>query len=248
MVKLFEATVYGRPAEYYECQHCLYIQIDDPSWLEEAYKRPINFTDTGIMVRNNYNKRVVSSLMLSLGSLKSKVLDWGGGYGILVRLLRDMGIDAYWTDQYCENLFASHFEYTSEEIDLVTSFETLEHLMEPVKEIRHMLSFAPNLLISTEMASFPAPSIYDWDYYGTEHGQHIGFFRPLTIDTIANILGRKAIRLNKNIFFISNQNLKSTWVVAAYRVSLKLKLYKYFMTSKTIDDYNQVKYRIMSLI
>ncbi|MDZ7771643.1 MAG: hypothetical protein U5K31_02725 [Balneolaceae bacterium] len=31
----------------------------------------------------------------------------------------------------------------------------------------------------------PAPRISDWWYYGTEHGQHIGFYRLTTLKYLA---------------------------------------------------------------
>jgi Nif-specific regulatory protein len=47
---------------------------------------------------------------VSLGSLFGTVVDCAGGYGILVRLLRDYGVNALWSDPYCENVLAKGFE------------------------------------------------------------------------------------------------------------------------------------------
>ena len=55
--------------------------------------------------------------------------------GILVRLLRDYGVEALWCDQYCENLLARGFEYNGECADLVTAFEVLEHFVNPLEEL-----------------------------------------------------------------------------------------------------------------
>ena len=38
-----------------------------------------------------------------------KWIDIGGGYGVLTRLMCDIGIDFYWDDPYKENLFAKSF-------------------------------------------------------------------------------------------------------------------------------------------
>ena len=245
IVNLFNANVLGNNAIYYECQDCLYIQVGNPNWLDQAYKKPINATDTGILVRNLHNQRVVFSAMLCLGRPRSKVLDWGGGYGILVRLLRDIGIDAYWTDPYCKNLFASGFEYDQKIVGMVTSFETLEHIVNPLKEVKKMLLCSSSLLISTEVASCPAPKIYDWDYYGIEHGQHIGFFRPSTICIIAELLGKQAIRLSKNIFLICNNNINPKTFLVFYKIAMKIPLHKYILKSKTYADYSWIKSELL---
>ena len=110
------------------------------------------------------------------------VVDHAGGYGILVRLLRDAGVDARWRDKYCENLLARGFEATDEPCDLLTAFEVLEHLVDPVRDLSRMLHEAPAVLASTELimtAQTPPPG---WWYYGPEHGQHVGFFRRSTDD------------------------------------------------------------------
>jgi hypothetical protein len=50
-------------------------------------------------------------------------VDCAGGYGILTRLLRDIGVDALWSDPFCQNLMALGFEHSNEPAELVTAFE-----------------------------------------------------------------------------------------------------------------------------
>ena len=38
------------------------------------------------------------------------IVDYGGGYGLLVRLMRNSGFDFYRYDPYCANFFAKGFE------------------------------------------------------------------------------------------------------------------------------------------
>ncbi|RDU60462.1 class I SAM-dependent methyltransferase [Helicobacter marmotae] len=121
------------------------------------------------------------------------MLDFGGGSGLLVRLLRDNGIDAYWSDRYCQNLFARGFEYENAlnlNLGLATCFEVFEHLLEPKASINEMLQICPNLLFSTELLPSPIPKHSGkdlWWYYGFSHGQHISFYERKTLAYIAKV-------------------------------------------------------------
>jgi hypothetical protein len=55
----------------------------------------MNDSDTGILSRNQISAKNILGVMALLGNVSGKVVDCtGGGYGILVRLLRDYGVDA----------------------------------------------------------------------------------------------------------------------------------------------------------
>ena len=101
-----------------------------------AYSEAINDSDPGIMARNLANRNIVLATLFTLGQLDERVIDCAGGYGILVRLLRDLGIDAFWSDLYCKNLVARGFEYaTGVGCGLVTAFESFEHYVNPSAEL-----------------------------------------------------------------------------------------------------------------
>ena len=67
------------------------------------------------------------TIMIARGfglSEQEQVLDWGGGDGLLVRLLRDAGLDAYHHDRYADNLYAAGFEGDpTKRYSMVTAFE-----------------------------------------------------------------------------------------------------------------------------
>jgi hypothetical protein len=181
-------TLIGLRVRLYECPTCEYVQTEQPYWLERAYATAINDSDTGMLARNMANARIVLATLWMLGQLDGRVVDYAGGYGILVRLLRDYGVDALWTDAYCENLLARGFEHNGEPAALVTAFEAFEHFVEPERELDRMLRMAPNVLLSTVILPKPAPA--DWWYYGRGHGQHIGLFRVRTLQELASRHGR----------------------------------------------------------
>jgi len=199
---------------YYECLTCGYVQTETPYWLDRAYAEAINDSDTGIMVRNYANARIVLATMLMLGKLNGSLVDCAGGYGILVRMLRDYGINALWSDMFCQNLVARGFEHTNETADLVTAFEAFEHFVNPAEELDKMLKIAPNVLISTEIIADPAPKQDDWWYYGKNHGQHIGFFRIRTLAKIARDRGKYLVSNGASYHLISDQPINETaWKV-----------------------------------
>lgn len=111
--KIFSANILGGGVNYFECKACEYVQTEYPRWLDKAYSSAINNCDTGIMARNQSNVGLVVATLSILGKMNGTVVDCAGGYGILVRLLRDRGVEALWADAYCQNLLAVGFEYMS---------------------------------------------------------------------------------------------------------------------------------------
>lgn len=205
---LFDGQLLGRlQVGYFECPVCRYVQTEEPYWLEDAYRRSITASDTGIMVRNQYNARLVLATSYLLGVLNGTVVDHAGGYGILVRMLRDLGINALWSDRYSENLLASGFEYEGGPAQLVTAFEAFEHFVHPWQELAALLAVAPNVLISTDIMPSPTPLHQDWWYYGPEHGQHIGFFREETLRQLAAKHGKKLLSDGRAYHLFTDQNL-----------------------------------------
>ena len=176
------------PTQYFQCLNCGYVQTEEPYWMEEAYKASINDSDTGMMMRSFWHRNIAATLIYFLFNQKGQFLDYGGGYGVFVRLMRDVGYDFYWQDKHTENLFAKGFEFPVSEkltIELLTCFEAFEHFVEPVTELGNLLSISRNILLSTEFIPDPTPPPGEWWYYGVEHGQHIGFFREKTFEYLA---------------------------------------------------------------
>lgn len=183
-------AVLSHTVDYFECNTCGYVQTEWPFWLEEAYSKPINVSDTGVVARNLANARIVLGSLWHLGCLTGRVVDYAGGCGLLVRLLRDYGVDALWSDRYCSNVLASGFEHTGEKAELATAFEAFEHFLDPERELLEMLKIAPNILLSTQLIPEPIPAHQAWWYFGKEHGQHIGFFRLRTLKLLARKYGK----------------------------------------------------------
>jgi hypothetical protein len=238
---VFSATILGQEVDYFDCEVCGYVQTENPTWLEVAYKSAINLSDTGIMRRNRTNLGMVLGTLASIKRRRGLVVDCAGGYGMLVRLLRDEGIDAFWSDPYCSNLFAVGFERTNQSADLVTAFEAFEHFVDPVQELRKLLSVGPSLLISTEIISSPAPRPEDWWYYGLDHGQHVGFFRIQTLQFLADLFGMNLVTDGKAYHLFTKRPVsRFLWRLATRAAKRSPALFSRGLESKTWSDFEKM--------
>jgi hypothetical protein len=224
--------------KYFECPCCAYVQTEQPYWLDRAYEDAINDSDTGIVARNSMNARITIGTLAALGKLRGKVVDFAGGYGLLVRMLRDYGVDALWTDPFCDNLVARGFEHTDGHADLVTAFEAFEHFIDPVAELTRMLAIAPNVLLSTMMIPLPAPSHDAWWYYGREHGQHVGFFRRKTLELLAAKMGKTLVTDGYLHHLFADRPINERgWKLALRLNRLVPAMHKWRLKSKTWSDH-----------
>lgn len=190
---LTKATVLNKHSvTYFACPRCEFIQTEEPFWLAESYASAINSSDVGYVRRNLDLSRVTFSMAVALFRTATKFLDYGAGYGLFVRLMRDKGLDWYWQDEYCRNLFAQGAELgdcAERRFDLLSSFEVFEHLVEPMKEIEKMLTFAPAIVFSTLLLPRPGILPSEWWYYSLHHGQHIALYSRKTLEVIAKEFG-----------------------------------------------------------
>ena len=208
---------------YYHCSECGFVQTEEPYWLEEAYFTAITSFDTGIMMRNFQNAASLVFLMHFIkDSNQDSYLDFGGGYGVLTRIMRDYGFDFYNYDKYAQNLFSCGFDGDlTKKYKLVTAFENFEHFVDPHKEIENIFSVTDTLYFSTLLLPVTPPPINTWWYYALDGGQHISFYSRKTLEFIAN---------KHNMYFLSNN-------IDTHIIS-KRKINKYFF--KFLKVYKKV--------
>ena len=94
----------------FQCPHCELIRTQQPDERDEACSGATASLDTGALARNRFCTRLVLAVLGILGHGAPRTLDFGGGHGVLVRLLRDPGIDARSFDARADNLFAQGFD------------------------------------------------------------------------------------------------------------------------------------------
>jgi len=192
-------------AEYRRCTHCGYVCTPSPHWLEEAYSSAIAALDTGIVVRNLWLADVTSVLLRFSLPASGRAIDFGGGSGLFVRLMRDRGHDFHWLDPHCPNLLAIGFEASTDaRYDLATAFELVEHLPDPLTTFAQLATLAPRILLSTELLPATGNRPGEWPYYAPESGQHIGFFTRRSLEIVAERLGKRLSSSGRNLHVLAD--------------------------------------------
>lgn len=246
MCKIFEHQIMGKYSiSYFRCLNCKAIMTEQPFWLDEAYSddKAIANIDTGIMTRNISFSKIVNIVLQEFYSGKKEFIDYGGGYGIFVRLMRDLGWDFVWYDKYCENLLARGFEYKEgRRKDLLTAFEVVEHLDCPMTEITEWFNISEDVLISTQLTAGFEQEGERWWYFNYESGQHIIFYDEATLQYIAKYFGKQHIKINNALHLFSSMDINPRKMKAALKRTKVEKLYSMNASkSKAVEDMNYLK-------
>lgn len=200
---LFEGVVLNKHLiNYFRCTSCGFIQTENPFWLEEAYSDAIASIDVGLIDRNLKLSNIFESIIDNNFNTKSKFLDYAGGYGLFVRLMRDKGLNFWWYDKYCKNIFSNDFSYSeiNDQFECITAIEVFEHLEDPELFLEGLLENTDSVLFTTLLIpDTKLNSTDDWWYFTTLTGQHISFF---TIDSL-KVLAQK---FNLN-YYTDSQNI-----------------------------------------
>lgn len=199
--------------QYDKCPACGLVQTEEPYWLAQAYASPIAPSDVGFVQRNVRNAPIVGALARTCFDWRQKHLDYGGGYGLLVRLLRDQGLDFYLYDKYCPNTFAKGFSVDldgSQQYELTTAFEVFEHLPDPMAVADQILRQSIGLLFTTQPLppSSPRPGTGEWSYYSESEGQHITLYTLRSIRMMADRLGVHLHSRGTDLHLLTRRRLK----------------------------------------
>jgi hypothetical protein len=238
------AEVLGKySVTYYFCKNCGFIQTEAPYWLNESYSKVIATADTGIMMRNLQN---ATALLFVLKFTKNDMcLEFGGGHGILTRIMRDYGFNFFHYDKFAENLFASGFDGNlSKKYDFVTAFENFEHFVNPIEEIEKIINIADVLYFSTELIPQNIPLIKDWWYFSPSTGQHISFYSKKSLEYIANKFNLHLLTDNKFTHILSKKHVnKNIFSLLRYyrKINNIINIERYLKRpSKTVEDMYKV--------
>ena len=242
-VETFRAKVLeAHLVKYYECVECGSLQTEDPYWLDEAYSMPFAETDTGVVRRSTLNAALMSSLLRTLRlKTNAPVLDFGGGVGLLVRMLRDAGVNAFHFDKYGDNLFAPKFRWppdSTETPSVVTAFEVFEHFAKPNEEFERLFSLQPDFVVATTV--FYEKGDRNWWYLGLDHGQHVFFYSRKSLDEVARKYGFSLATFHHNFFVFSRAELSRVqkvkiWWTTSFRVRKAVILYNLLIGKRALD-------------
>lgn len=229
-------------AQYYECQTCEFVFIDNPSWLSEAYQDSITDQDIGLLNRNLRLSVIGFALIRFIFNKSGKFLDFAGGYGVFTRLMRNLGISFYHSDKYTLNLFAKSFaadlNQDNTRYELITAFEAFEHFEQPIPQIVELLAHTDNLLISTELLPADKPLPGKWHYYALDHGQHISFYSLATFKYLAKKFDLNFYTNGNDIHLLTKKNISSILfkLLTNYKVALFI---RYFCKLNSLQESDQ---------
>ena len=205
---------------YYVCSDCGSLQTETPHWLEEAYSQNLSNLDTGAAQRNLRNLAACYAVARVLGL--QRLLDIGGGDGLLCRLLRDRGLNCYVRDKYARPTYAQGFDEPDfDRPEMVMAFEVFEHLPQPAAELPAFFASGPQaVLISTELYTGQGP---DWPYLAPESGQHVFFYSPQALALVAQQQGYTLLLSGEFTLFLKPGAARA-WQVALLKLLLKRRL------------------------
>jgi Methyltransferase domain len=200
-------TLSGVPIYYRRCGNCALLFTDAfDNWSTEDFKAHIyndeyELFDPGYQTdRPRANADLVANLW---GAIKeqTRVLDYGGGNDTFCAALRDNGFPTAVT---YDPMVPAYSTRPEGKYDLVTCFETLEHLPDPAAGIASIIesSAEPGLIFFTTLlqpANFNQQRL-NWWYVGPRNG-HISLFSRQALTAAWNRHGYKVASLTDNTHF-----------------------------------------------
>lgn len=186
---IFSLNIFGSQRNLLKCESCgtcFYYNVD---WLDLAYTDAIVALDTGAVSRCVYNSYIINAITGIRRRASEIHLDYGGGSGLLTRLLRDVGVNSYWYDKHCNNIYAKGFDNFKGPVNILSMIEVIEHLPNPQQVIAEICSqWDPSYFyITTEFV--PKQIGPSWWYLVPETGQHVTFLTKDAMQRLANLNG-----------------------------------------------------------
>ncbi len=192
LLKAFDLQVLGRyQVDYLRCQRCGSLQTESPYWLEEAYTAALAAIDTGAVERCLRSQAAILATVRTC-RVEGRLWDFGGGAGLLCRLLRDCGLDAWMYDKYAHSTYASAFvlqpaQVAPDSVALVSAIEVFEHCAQPAIELAPLFAARPAVVFaSTEPYAGEGP---EWWYLNASTGQHVFFYTTRGLELLAHSHG-----------------------------------------------------------
>ena len=187
--------------EYLRCSVCESLQTERPYWMQEAYKSNLSILDTGAAQRNLSN--LAATFAVSKLLHLSDVVDFGGGDGLLCRLLRDYKINCYVNDKYAAATYARAFATPGfASPGILLAFEVLEHFNSPFNDLKTLFAWNPQVILASTVIYSGQGA--DWWYLSPESGQHVFFYSEKALHFIAKSYDYKLLIGSGHFLFLKS--------------------------------------------
>jgi hypothetical protein len=198
--RAFSLLVLGKHnVAYLLCTDCGSLQTEPAYWMQEAYQSHLARLDTGAAQRALTN--LAASYTVAVVLRLNDVLDFGGGDGLLCRLLRDYRINCFVADKYAAATYALAFTKADfQKPGLLLAIEVVEHFENPRIDLESLFAHQPHaILASTNVYSGQGS---DWWYLTPETGQHLFFYSRNALGRIARAHGYSLLVHGYYILFV----------------------------------------------
>jgi Methyltransferase domain len=197
------SLVVGHTVQFFACKACGSVRTEEPFWLDEAYSRPS--PDLGLVNRNEGTASLLP-LVLRQWKRNGSFCDFGGGTGMLTRMMRDRGYNYFCFDSMATNQFARGFDAPihSKRWAAISAIEVLEHIPRTNEVVATLFDNTDCLLFQTQiLPSSPAPDLENWWYYLLSEGQHVSFPSRDGIKALARSLNLHYYYAGKSFHILS---------------------------------------------
>jgi hypothetical protein len=173
---------------YFRCVKCGSLQTEEPYWLAEAYSADVPEEDAAYLSRNLEVARHAKLMLHLFGVPKSAtVVDFGGGLGIVARLLAESGWTTFVHDKFTASPFPGIKWTEGRKADFLLASEVFEHLPNPAQDLEEVFGLQPRFLYARTTRYRHEGS--DWFYLAPETGQHVFFFTDEAMRMLASRYG-----------------------------------------------------------
>jgi Methyltransferase domain len=212
----FRLPLAGVPIYYRRCGACGFLFTDAfDDWSEQQFKTHIYNDDYHAVdpdyqtARPSANAGIVATTWAA-HKTDMRVLDFGGGNDVFCAALRANGFPTAIT---YDPMVPEHASRPEGKFDLITCFETLEHLPDPIAGIARIIEYAaePGAIFYSTLTQ---PEDFDqrglsWWYVGPRNG-HISIFTKQALAAAWGRHGYKTAALNDGIH-LAFRTLPSRW-------------------------------------
>lgn len=194
----------GVPVYYHRCSDCQFIfttafdEFTTEDFLRDIYNEQYALVDPDYLdARPRENANFLSRLFPAVRP--RRLLDYGGGSGMMASLLRHAGFAAVETYDPFVPRFSSRPEGR---FDCIVSFEVLEHTTAPSRVLAEMsqLLTDPGLIIFSTLLQ-PLDMSHQglsWWYAGPRNG-HVSLFSRASLEALAHPLGLTVRSFNEGL-------------------------------------------------